>query len=195
MLGQKNTICQILQILFLHPWVFDVIESTREIEDYKSAMKNHTYIKHKVIIDKIIDKKTNFCCTTELTLPFSYLGKKINDLCNIDNYTTRFGGIYTLVLPMKNNKTKVVMYYRRKYSSYDVVREEFFNMNLEEQLQAISNLLLIYTEEFVYNDTVLESIKSARDIIVDDIVNDPNVNHYLRKVEWLNNKLINMFNL
>ena len=87
------------------------------------------------------------------------------------------------------------MYYRRKYSSYDVVREEFLNMNLEEQLQAISNLLLIYTEEFVYNDNVLESIKSARDIIEDDIVNDPNVNHYLRKVEWLNNKLINMFNL
>ena len=68
-------------------------------------------------------------------------------------------------------------------------------MDLEEQLQAISNLLLIYTEEFVYNDNVLESIKSAKDIIVDDIVNDPNINNYLRKVEWLNNMKINMFNL
>lgn len=68
-------------------------------------------------------------------------------------------------------------------------------MNLEEQLQAISNLLLIYTEEFVYNDNVLESIKSAKDIIVDDIINDSNVNNYLRKIEWLNNMQINMFNL
>ena len=192
--GEKHNMSDIVNLISM-PWVFDMLESTREIEDYKSAMKNHTYIRYKVIIDKIIDKKTNFCCTTELTLPFSYFGKKINDLCNIENYATRFGGIYTLVLPMKNNKTRVVMYYRRKYSSYDVVREEFLNMSLEEQLQAISNLLLIYTEEFVYNDNVLESIKSARDIIEDDIVNDPNVNHYLRKVEWLNNKPINMFNL
>ena len=30
---------------------------------------------------------------------------------------------------------------------------------------------------------------------MDDIVNDPNVNNYLRKVEWLNNRQINMFNL
>ena len=42
-------------------------------EQYRKNLENHTYIKHKVIIDKIIDKKTNFCCTTELTLPFSYL--------------------------------------------------------------------------------------------------------------------------
>ena len=25
------------------PWVFDMLESTREIEDYKSTMKNNTY--------------------------------------------------------------------------------------------------------------------------------------------------------
>ena len=68
-------------------------------------------------------------------------------------------------------------------------------MELDEQLQAISNLLLIYTEEFVYNDNVLQSIKFAKDIIMEDIVNDPNVNNYLRKVEWLNNRQINMFNL
>ena len=87
------------------------------------------------------------------------------------------------------------MYYRRKYSNYDTVKEEFSNMELDEQLQAISNLLLIYTEEFVYNDNVLQSIKFAKDIIMEDIVNDPNVNNYLRKVEWLNNRQINMFNL
>ena len=56
-------------------------------------------------------------------------------------------------------------------------------MNLNEQLQAISNLLLIYTEEFVYNDDVLQNIQLAKDIIADDIVNDPNVNNYLRKIE------------
>lgn len=87
------------------------------------------------------------------------------------------------------------MYYRRKYSSFDTVKEEFSNMNLEEQLQAISNLLLIYTEEFVYNDNILPNIKLANEIIADEIVNDPNVNNYLRKIEWLNNKKINMFNL
>ena len=68
-------------------------------------------------------------------------------------------------------------------------------MNLNEQLQAISNLLLIYTEEFVYNDNVLQNIQLAKDIIADDIVNDPNVNNYLRKIEWLNNRKINMFNI
>ena len=87
------------------------------------------------------------------------------------------------------------MYYRRKYSSYDTVKEEFSNMNLEEQLQAISNLLLIYTEEFVYNDSILPNIRLANEIIADDIVNDPNVNNYLRKIEWLNDRKINMFNL
>ena len=87
------------------------------------------------------------------------------------------------------------MYYRRKYPSFDTVKEEFSNMNLEEQLQAISNLLLIYTEEFVYNDNILPNIKLANEIIADEIVNDPNVNNYLRKIEWLNNKKINMFNL
>lgn len=192
--AEKHQMSDIANIISM-PWVFDMIESTREIEDYKSAMKNNTYIKHKIIIDKIIDKKTDFCCTTELTLPFSYKGKRINNLCDIDNYAKRFGGIYTLVLPMNNNKTRIVMYYRRKYSSFDTVKEEFSNMNLEEQLQAISNLLLIYTEEFVYNDNILPNIKLANEIIADEIVNDPNVNNYLRKIEWLNNKKINMFNL
>lgn len=192
--GEKHNMSDIVNLISM-PWVFDMIEATREIEDYKSAMKNNTYIKHKIIMDKIIDKKTNFCCTTELILPFSYNGKRINDLCGVDSYVTRLGGVYTLVLPMKSDKTRVVMYYRRKYSSYDAVREEFWKMDSEEQLQAISNLLLIYTEEFVYNDNVLEIIKSAKDIIVDDIVNDPNINNYLRKVEWLNNMKINMFNL
>lgn len=191
--GEKHNISDVVNLISM-PWVFDMIEATREIEDYKSAMKNNTYIKHKVIIDKIIDKKTNFCCTTELTLPFSYNGKRINDLCGVDSYATRFGGIYTLVLPMKNNKTRVVMYYRRKYSNYDTLREEFWKMNLVEQLQAISNLLLIYTEEFVYNDNVLENIKSAKDIIVGDAINNQNVNNYLRKIEWLNSMQINMFN-
>lgn len=192
--AEKHHMSDIANLISM-PWVFDMIESTKEIEDYKSAIKNNTYIKYKMIIDKIINKKVNFCCTTELTLPFSYNGKRINDLCNINNYTARFGGIYTLVLPMKSNKTRIVMYYRRKYSNYDLVKEEFGKMNVNEQLQAISNLLLIYTEEFVYNDEVLQSIKSARDIITYDIVNDPNVNNYLRKIEWLNNKKINMFNL
>ncbi len=192
--AEKHQMSDIANLISM-PWVFDMIESTREIEDYKSAMKNNTYIKHKIIIDKIINKKTNFCCTAELALPFSYNGKRINNLCGIDNYAKRFGGIYTLVLPMRNNRTRIVMYYRRKYSNYDTVKEEFSNMELDEQLQAISNLLLIYTEEFVYNDNVLQSIKFAKDIIMEDIVNDPNVNNYLRKVEWLNNRQINMFNL
>lgn len=192
--AEKHHMSDIANLISM-PWVFDMIESTREIEDYKSAMNNNTYIKHKIIIDRIIDKKTNFCCTSELTLPFSYNGKRINNLCGIDNYAKRFGGIYTLVLPMKNNKTRIVMYYRRKYSNYDTVKEEFSNMNLDKQLQAISNLLLIYTEEFVYNDNVLQSIQLAKDIIADDIVNDPNVNNYLRKIEWLNNRQINMFNI
>lgn len=192
--GEKHNMSDFANLISM-PWFFDTLEATGEIEDYKSAMKNNTYIKHKVIIDEIVYKKINFCCTTELTLPFSYNGKKINDLCSINSYSTRFGGIYTLVLPMKNNRTRVVMYYRRKYSNYDIIQEEFVNMNLEEQLQAISNLLLIYTEEFVYNDNVLKIISSANDIIADDIVNDPNVNNYLKKIKWLNNKQINMFNL
>ena len=158
-------------------------------------MNNNTYIKHKIIIERIIDKKTNFCCTSELTLPFSYNGKIINNLCGIDNYAKRFGVIYTLMLPMKNNKTRIVMYYIRKYSNYDTVKEEFGNMNLDEQLQAISNLLLIYTEEFVYNDNILQSIQLAKDIIADDIVNDSDDNNYLRKIKWLNNRQINMFNI
>lgn len=181
--------------LITMPWVFDMIEATREIEDYKSAMENGTYIKHKVIIDKIIDKKTNFCCTTELTLPFSYNGRKINDLCGEESYSTRFGGIFTLVLPLSNNKTRIVMYYRRKYSSYDNVKEEFQTMNLDEQLQAISNLLIIYTEEFIYNELILENIKPAKEIIAHNIVNDPNPNNYIRKINFLNNKKINMFNM
>ena len=132
------------------PWVFDILEVTKEIVDYNSAMENNTYIKHKIIIDKIIDRKTNFCCTTEIAMPFSYNGKEINNLYDVENYAKRFGGIYILVLPMKNEKTRIVVYYRRKYSSYDVVKEELSKMSLDEQLQAISNLLLIYTEEYLY---------------------------------------------
>ena len=69
--AEKHHMSDIANLISM-PWVFDMIELTREIEDYKSAMNNNTYIKHKIIIDRIIDKKTNFCCTSELTLPFSY---------------------------------------------------------------------------------------------------------------------------
>ena len=58
--AEKHQMSDIANLISM-PWVFDMIESTREIEDYKSAMKNNTYIKHKIIIDKIINKKTNFC--------------------------------------------------------------------------------------------------------------------------------------
>ena len=193
--GAKNTDKSYIANLKSMPWVFDMIEATKEIEDYKSAMKNNTFIRHKVIIDKLIDHKTNFACTAEIALPFSYNGIKINDLSGINSYSTRFGGIFILVLPMQEDKTRIVVYYRRKYSSYNTVANELMTIKQEEQLQAISNMLLIYTEEFVYNSSVLDKIKLAKDIIADDIVNDPNVNNYLNKIKWLENKKINMFNI
>lgn len=192
--GAKQNMSDIANLISM-PWIFDVFEATKEIEEYKSAMKNGTYIRHKVIVDKILNRKTNFCCTTEITLPFSYEGKIINDLCNEESYATRFGGIYLLVLPMKSEQTRVVMYYRRKYSNYDTVKEEFAKMTSEEQLQAISNILLIYTEEFVYNDSILNKIKQAKDIIEYDTVNDPNPENYISKIQFLNNRKINMFDI
>lgn len=177
------------------PWIFDAIETTREIRDYKSAMENGAFIKHKIILDIILDKKVNFCTTTEITLPFSYLGKKINDLAGEESYRTRFGGIFILILPLKSGKTRVVMYYRRKYSVYDTVRDEFENMDLETKLQAISNILIIYTEEFVYNDSVLPNIKKAEDIMTYDIVNDSEADNYLEMVNFLNEEKINMFDM
>lgn len=103
--AEKHNMSDLANLISM-PWVFDMSEATMEIENYKSAMSNNTYIKHKVIIDKLMYKKINLCCITEITLPFRYNGKRINNLCGIDNYATRFGGIYILVLPIKQDKTR-----------------------------------------------------------------------------------------
>lgn len=174
------------------PWAYDAIEASREIEDYKSAMKNNANIKHKVIIDKIIDRRVNFCTACQIALPRSYAGKEIN---NLFDYSRRLGDIFILVLPLSNEKTRVTMYYRRKYSSYDIVFDEFKSMTIEQQLQAISDLLIIYTENFVFNDKILEIISIADSIISYNIVDDPNLNTYIEAIKFLNKNKINMFNI
>ena len=117
-------------------------------------------------------------------------GKK---LYNLTDYQMRFGHIYILVLPYDESHTKVCMYYRRKYKIYNEVKDEFNKFTLEEKLQAISNLIIMHTEDFVCNYEVIEKLKDIRTILQEEAVDLDYSEDYLKRINELNKKRINLF--
>lgn len=173
------------------PWLLDVQDMLKEKEEYVSAIKVGKNIRNNIILDTIINKKTKFACITKVTLNFSYTGKK---LYNLTDYQMRFGHIYILVLPYDECHTKVCMYYRRKYKIYNEVKDEFNKFTLEEKLQAISNLIIMHTEDFVCNYEVIEKLKDIRTILQEEAVDLDYSEDYLKRINELNKKGINLFN-
>lgn len=170
------------------PWVLDAQDMLKE--EYVSAIKAGKNIKNNIILDTIINKKTKFACVTKVTLSFSYSGKK---LYNLTDYQVRFGHIYILVLPYDDFHTKVCMYYRRKYKIYNEVKNEFSKFTLEEKLQAISNLIIMHTEDFVCNYEVVQKLKEIRIILQEEAVDLNYSEEYLERINELNRKGINLF--
>lgn len=172
-------------------WLADIKDMTHQANDYVDAIKKKLLIHHKVIIDTVLNKKVNFACVTKLLLGYSYKG---NILYDLDDYLANFGFIYIVVLPLNNNHTKVSMFYRRKNKIYNTVKDEFDGMTLDEKLQAISNLIIMHTEDFACTKDVITKLKKIRKIVAEEVVNFSK-DEYLSRIDKLNKSGINLFEI
>lgn len=172
-------------------WLADIKDMTNNAKEYIDAVKNKSLIHHKVIIDTILDKKVNFACVTKVLLGNSYKGAK---LYNLYDYDASFGFIYIVVLPLKNNRTKVSMFYRRKNKIYNILKNEFDDMDMKEKLQAVSNIIIMHTEDFLCTNSIINGLKRIRKIVAEEVTEFSN-DEYLLRIDKLNKSGINLFEM
>ena len=172
-------------------WLADIKDMTNNANYYIGALENHAYVNHSVIIDKVIEKKVNFACVTKLLLGQSYTGKP---LYNLYDYGVPFGFVYIVVLPIDDMHTKVSMFYRKKHKIYNVLKSEFDDMTLDGKLQAISNLIIMHTEDFTCTKCVIDKLKKIRKIVSEE-VSDFSIEKYLKRIDYLNKSGINLFEI
>ncbi len=172
-------------------WLADIKDMAGNANYYIDALENHAYVNHNVVLDVVLEKKVNFACVTKLLLGQSYTGKPIYDLYD---YGVPFGFVYVLVLPIDDNHTKISMFYRKKHKIYNVLKNEFDDMTLEDKLQAISNLIIMHTEDFTCTKRVIDKLRKIRKIVSEE-VSEFSIEEYLQRIKKLNESKINLFNI
>ena len=176
---------------------YDVIECTRELNEHIDAANNKTTIKYIKIIDTIIDKEINFACNCEYIPMFDIYGNEvINELTNSRKKDKRFGFIFIVAYPINKSKSHVAMFYRRKYSQYDKIRKQFEAIeNIDDKLQAISNIILMHNDKFVLKPRIFENKTDYIDIINYGTFGSGTSSAYKDTIEKIKSKELNLFKL
>lgn len=161
------------------PYFYDVLELSSEVSQYIDAYKKSADIKNKVIIDAIVPYNMGISCITHITPKFSYNGVKVNDVDNIDKFSDIFGQVFISILPYQN-QTRILFFYRKKYSQYDVIKSEFDQMEINKKINSLIFMLLINSESFVYGDDIKDRIKDYSSIVDANIQNDIGYDQYMK---------------
>lgn len=174
-----------------------VLECTEELNEHLDAIKNKTTIKYNKILDIIIDKEINFACNCEYVPMFDIYGKEVvNDLTNPPKKGNRFGYIYIVAYPIDKNKSHVSMFYRKKYSKYNIIRNQFDNLKtVNDKLQAISNVLVIHSDKFILKPKILKNKSDYIDVISYGTMGAGTIEGYNYILEKLKKENFNLFNL
>lgn len=167
-------------------WYKDLEFLEKETRQYFDAFINGLCIKHKVVADITLEKKANVACSYVLIPKFDINGGLINDLHNPKRFNDDFGMMHVAVFPVKD-RTRVLFYYRRKYPRYDILQDQFRLLTQKQKLRNVSNMILIYTDQFVYNKEFSDRAESVVKYIDVDATAMTET-EYLSMVNYLNSQ-------
>lgn len=180
-------------LLMTIPWVYDIWEGSSEINDYLDAFNNGCEIRNTIILDEILPYKVDFSCLTKVTPKYSINGVFINDLDNPDNLFNKFGQMFISVFPFED-KTRVLVYFRKKYNSFLEIKNEFDKMTLDEKLRNLSFLILFYSEEVIYNSNVSDKFEQLKFLSSSNLFNNISQEEYLKIKKKFDDLNISLFN-
>jgi hypothetical protein len=168
-------------------WYYDVKNIQKNL---KQLIDSNYRLKYKVIFETTIEKKTDFAFSNFVIPKFDFLGNIINRLNVRYNKNYDFGCIHISVLPFSSTETKVLIFYAKKYHNFDLIYEQFNRVDDAQKLKYISDMILLYSDQFVNNSNLNKKLESIQWLFTID------VNQVKYKQDYLNFVLdIRSFNI
>jgi len=138
-------------------WYYDVINIEKYLHEILDSKLNLKYIK---VLDYITDKEVNFAFSAPVVLKYDYNGTIINQT-NLDaNYNKQFGFLHIGVFPFSEEKSRILMFFRKKNFEYQSLISTISECkNMETKLKIVSDLILLQSDQIIFNESLLKKLK------------------------------------